>query len=193
MSESRFHLDQETARKRVHRIGRREKASVTGCFAVVLLIVGLITTSFLIGWLTFPPTLLTGCGLVSAVILLPGVLLLALGTVGMEDRDAEVYRFIDETDLDRRIDHLVEVLDEGSRDSREVRIAAMRLAILKVDDAAREANRKGVTPIELEAYLEMNIKEKPGFAHCDPRVIGPLLDYIESLRAGKVGVAHLDR
>ena len=69
----------------------------------------------------------------------------------------------------------------------------MRLAILKVDDAAREANRKGVTPIELEAYLEMNIKEKPGFAHCDPGVIGPLLDYMESLRAGKVGVAHLDR
>lgn len=188
MSLTEYGTKIETARRRAGRIGRREHANNLGCFGLFLAIIGVVSTAFYFGWMRFPPSfggsLLMGCGLAFLVFCLPPLLVLVtMRTFGMGRRDALVYRLIDDSDLDSRVVELIGIMNDESDDSPEVRAMAMRLALLKVHQAAMKAHEQGVTAIEIEAYLEMNINAKPEGLACDPLILAPLLDYLEAIRS----------
>lgn len=92
------------------------------------------------------------------------------------------HAFSTSTDLDLKIVDLIDPLANESNEEIEVRVARVSAAIKAVEQEAVRARALGATATEVEVYIEMEIEDVPGFADCDPEVIGPVLDYLERLR-----------
>ena len=174
---------------------RRWSRVVKWCLGTVVLVTSLSVLSILLGIVSFASF---GLGLLVIVVavmfstFLVGVLAFNLGVpsrLRVLDR-----AFSTGTDLDLEIVNLLEPLSNESNEAVEVRVAGVSAAIKAVEQEAVRARALGATPTEVEVYIEMEIEDVPSFADCEPEVIGPVLDYLERLRAGasSPGSSHGD-
>ena len=164
---------------------RRWKRVVRWCAVTAGLITVLSVLLVLLGIVSFASF---GVGLlVIGVTVMVGTFLAAVITInlGIPSRLRLLdHAFSTGTDLDLKILDLTAPLSDESNEAIEVRVARVSAAIKVVEQEAMRAQALGATPTEVEVYIEMEIEDVPGFAECDPEVIGPVLDYLERLRSG---------
>ena len=149
-------------------------AGLITILSVLLVLLGIVSfASFGVGLLVI------GVAVMSSTFLV-GVLAFNLG-VPSRLRVLD-HAFSTGTDLDLKIMDLIDPLSNESNEAIEVRVARVSAAIKVVEQEAVRARALGATATEVEVYIEMEIEDVPGFADCDPQVIGPVLDYLEGLR-----------
>ena len=162
---------------------RRWSRVVKWCLGTVVLVTSLSVLSILLGIVSFASfgvgLLVIGVAVMSSTFLV-GVLAFNLG-VPSRLRLLD-HAFSTGTDLDLKIMDLTEPLSNESNEAIEVRVARVSAAIKVVEQEAVRARALGATPTEVEVFIEMEIEDVPGFADCEPEVIGPVLDYLERLR-----------
>ena len=172
---------------------RRWSRAIRWCTAAAALITILSILLVLLGIVSFASF---GVGvLVIGVTVIFGTFLVAVITFNLGTPSR--LRFLDHafstgTDLDLRVGNLLEPLYDESNESIEQRISRVSAAIQAVEQEAVRARAIGATPTEVEVYIEMEIEEVPGFANCEPEVIGPVLDYLEGLRSKASGSVESD-
>ena len=177
--------ERELARSALH-AGKHRWSRVIRWGSVAAVLAALVSISSILLGIVTVPSLSVGILAVAVTVLVAtyagAAIAFNLGVRGGL-RDLESF-FSDRTDLDLAIANLLAPLYDESNESIEQRVSRVSAAIKAVDQEVVRARALGATPTEVEVYLEMEIEDVPGFADCEPQVIGPVLDYLERLRAG---------